>query len=50
MEFTKRLYSTKHGISTIKRSPVNGNVHVRGVARDGTIKEYGKLRNQVKKL
>jgi hypothetical protein len=50
MEFTKRLYSSKHGIATLKRSPINGTVHVRSVARDGTIKEYGKLRSQIKTL
>jgi hypothetical protein len=50
MEFTNRLYSEKHRISTLERSPIGGVVRVLGVERDGTIKSYPKHRDQVKTL
>lgn len=50
MEFTKRLYSPKHGISTAKSAAIAGEVHVLGVTREAAIREYGKLRSQVKTI
>lgn len=48
LEFAKRVVSKKHGISTLARSPLGGTVHVLGVERNGTIKEYGKHRGQTR--
>lgn len=50
IEFVKRLYSTKHGISTAARSGIAGDVHVVGVTLTGNIQEYGKHRGQIKQL
>jgi hypothetical protein len=50
LEFTKRLFSPKHGIATLDPSPVDGDVHVLGVTRSGAICEYGKHRNQVETI
>jgi hypothetical protein len=48
MEFMKRLYSADHGIYKNPSAPLDGNVHVLGVALDGEIRQYPKLRQQVK--
>lgn len=50
LEFVKRLYSTKHGISTATRSGIGGDVHVLGVTVNGDVREYGKHRNQITQL
>ena len=51
MEFLKRLCSSKHGIYDSKTdSPVGGDVHAYGVACDGEVKEYVKLRRDTKIL
>jgi hypothetical protein len=47
MEFTKRVFSTKKGIYSIDPPPIDGTVHVLGVARDGSMSEYHKNRGQV---
>jgi hypothetical protein len=48
MELLKRLSSKKHGIYTKSPAPLGGNVHVFGVARDGAMKTYPKIRTQAK--
>jgi hypothetical protein len=50
MEFTKRLYSPKHGIAKATSAAIAGEVHVMGVTRSGEIREYPKLRSQVKTI
>jgi hypothetical protein len=48
MQFLNRLCSAKHGIydeNTLP--PVDGDVHVYGVGRDGRVCRYYKLRDQV---
>lgn len=50
MEFLKRLYSEKHGIYKKSPAPLGGDVHVFGVARDGQIWTYPKIRSQAKTL
>lgn len=51
MEFLKRLCSSKHGIyDEGTPSPIDGDVHVYGVGRDGRICRYPKIRNQVETI
>jgi hypothetical protein len=47
MEFAKRLYSPKHGISKAASAGIAGEVHVFGITRGGEIRRYGKHRNHV---
>jgi hypothetical protein len=47
MEFAKRLYSPKHGISKALSAGIGGEVHVMGVTRRGEVRQYGKHRNHV---
>jgi hypothetical protein len=50
IEFLKRLYKTSHGIYKSASAPLGGEVHVFGVARDGEIRKYPKLRAQAKTI
>jgi hypothetical protein len=47
IEFAKRLYSPKHGISKASSAGIAGEVHVLGVTRRGEVRRYGKHRNHV---
>jgi hypothetical protein len=48
MEFAKRLYSEKHGIYKKSPAPLDGDVHVFGVTREGEIWKYPKIRSQAR--
>jgi hypothetical protein len=51
MEFLKRLCSTKHGIYRENTpTPIDGEVHVYGVGRDGRVCQYSKHRSQIATL
>lgn len=47
MEFTKRLFSKKHGIYRDSPALIAGDIHVGSAALDGSLWSYGKHRSQV---
>ena len=50
MEFTKRIYNPKYGISRAVVPQIGGAVHVIGVTRRGEIRKYSKGRDQVQQI
>jgi hypothetical protein len=50
LEFMKRLYSDRHGVYQGGSAPIGGDVHVYGVARDGVMKTYPKIRSQAREI
>jgi hypothetical protein len=50
MEFAKRLFSQDHGIYKAASSGISGAVHVYGVTRRGDVRQYRKLRQQIRSL
>jgi hypothetical protein len=50
MEFAKRLHSPQHGIAKATSPGIAGAVHVMAVTPSGEIRQYSKLRGQVKTI
>jgi hypothetical protein len=49
-EFTKRLFSKKHGVYKGAASPIGGEIFIRSVAAGGEIHAYGKHKGQLTQL